>query len=534
MNFKFLLKSIRPQWYQRRLFSSANAKRNVSTANYVSNLSQMLGCSAGTARMLLNYNEKMLTSDLNDVKKVALFCRSNFEFSEILRLPKVLSLSPDVLKERTRTLRELFPRVTAGSVLSFTRWMQQTPVQFHHKQGYQMNLEEHFAHTVHQLQCPDDVKLQMTSKLLDLHSKNVTFLEMKTLINAIYLAWRFDLSEEKVMTALHTCSALRTKSLLGLESVCDTLQEKFQLPLSKAYALLNFLTVDSDNLEELIAKVPVMCGVGIQHIVRKQPSLLRRPANSIIDIQRVLENHNITAIQLLSCPKILNSTASTISSRLDILKGAENYETLKVDERFLRLVFYFSSASKNPKLVEDLKVLQSSKMPLNYENLYSCGGERSNMRDICLYLAVVFCSSAEGVKKELKQYPRIHIASLGNVQKIVEYLTGQGISKEQLWNGVGIVLYDAEVVIEYFKKLPYRKDLQPQFSAWIGHRNIVQLLIYQIERDQNFTGNGMYMTSANNVDKSRQNEEMLQEDDEILALCTEDCDYVRNINDMYY
>jgi len=55
------------------------------------------------------------------------------------------------------------------------------------------------------------------------------------------------------------------------------------------------------------------------------------------------------------------------------------------------------------------------------------------------------------------------------------------------------VLYDYEFVKMKYKEMCWLSELQPFETDWQTHPCLLQLLVYYIEKDYSFTGNGVFI-----------------------------------------
>ena len=95
------------------------------------------------------------------------------------------------------------------------------------------------------------------------------------------------------------------------------------------------------------------------------------------------------------------------------------------------------------------------------------------------------------VKDALKLHPNSKLLSLDNMKRVVELIISEGFSKEQLLNGIHLVLYPAELVAQKLAELSKRPDMQP-IEVSLKEPNILQIVLYLLEENFMFTGNGVF------------------------------------------
>lgn len=87
------------------------------------------------------------------------------------------------------------------------------------------------------------------------------------------------------------------------------------------------------------------------------------------------------------------------------------------------------------------------------------------------------------------------------MKEVIELVVSRGFTKEQIFNGLHLVLYPVEFVAEKLDELPSRPELQP-IEAAMKEPNILQIVLYFLEEKFMFTGNGVFVRPLENEDST--------------------------------
>lgn len=101
----------------------------------------------------------------------------------------------------------------------------------------------------------------------------------------------------------------------------------------------------------------------------------------------------------------------------------------------------------------------------------------------------------------MRSHPQSRQLGTENMKQVIELLTSKGFTKEQIYNGIHLVLYPVALVAEKLKELHTRPDMQP-IKESMKELNILQMVLYMLEEQFMFTGNGVF---AKPPEKSSQN-----------------------------
>lgn len=126
------------------------------------------------------------------------------------------------------------------------------------------------------------------------------------------------------------------------------------------------------------------------------------------------------------------------------------------------------------------------------------------------------------VKKRLgNRHPfqsrRVNIA---NACEILDFFEKQNVSREHLLNGIYVLLYDVNIVKKHFELTNSK-----QITEFTMQPYLVQMLLYSIEQNCYFSGNGVFMKVTSNEEVETKdielNNEFLEGSSETFSLKSE-------------
>lgn len=115
------------------------------------------------------------------------------------------------------------------------------------------------------------------------------------------------------------------------------------------------------------------------------------------------------------------------------------------------------------------------------------------------YLANQCRRTKAQVRVALQSHPYSKELSSENMKQVVELITSKGFTREQLCNGLHLVLYPVDMVAQKLAELSSRPDMQP-IQKTLREPNVLQIVLYLLEEQFMFTGNGVFAKSPNNPD----------------------------------
>ncbi|GIY95214.1 hypothetical protein CEXT_681821 [Caerostris extrusa] len=262
--------------------------------------------------------------------------------------------------------------------------------------------------------------------------------KIKETMNAEFLAYKLNCSLYKAYQLLEKYPPLKQQSISIMSRVIDILFEQLHLSVTKIY-----------NTPKLLSLCPE------------------------------------TTERFLCCSKIINLHPEIIEERLTSLCSSKEFSVLKSNKKFLWLVYHYE------RLNHRLEALKAVNLPYSigifttsnksFQGYLSKSSYFANINEIADYLGDTLNMCSEEIKYNLKEHPNVQTACLFNASHVVNFLLNVGVSKQQIRNGLAIILYNVDNVKLCFESLPTDTLCQP-YNEWVSHYNFLQLVIYVLEK----------------------------------------------------
>lgn len=457
-------------------------------------LTDSLGCSLASATSIVMGNRKILGIRREALLKNIGMLKSLFPVREIMRHPEIFSFPFGTAEQRYRNLEECgIKRVTPSRVIRYADLMMQPAYKL--KLKCEMAVETDPAtQLLSFLDCPVGVRAEILSGLPLHYPFTLSVAEVKRAVLRGYLAWRLSCSREEVDTLVRKYPSVVNRSLQFLRHTIELLTNHFHMPSSKILRNGFVLLSHPGNLECQLSQVRCLAGLDIRELAVLCPRLLTVPAENLIRVERLLHAHGITPTQVQRCIRIYSLSPETIESRLQEIAKVAEFKVRRESPRLLNLVYYASKARHRLELLSQLghpaggvSINVLSMAAADFARIFYSGSDRGRPRETVEYLAHLLRKPEAEVRQRLASHPSAKRISLLNARRVVDWLLPQGITHEQLWYGLQVVLYDSELVASHFLRLPERDELQP-YSEWRDCRELLEVLLYYMEREAHFTG----------------------------------------------
>ncbi|GIY01336.1 hypothetical protein CDAR_599241 [Caerostris darwini] len=329
-----------------------------------------------------------------------------------------------------------------------------------------------------------DYKNEVKQRLEKMYQDGSSLEKIKETMNAEFLAYKLNCSLYKAYQLLEKYPPLKQQSISVMSRVIDILFEQLHLSVTKIYNTPKLLSLCPETTERVLKKFPKVLGVKIEELVQMQPLLLIR-TDTIGELEKILQKFDISHKQFLCCSKIINLHSEIIEERLTSLCSSKEFSVLKSNKKFLWLVYHYE------RLNHRLEALKAVNLPYSigifttsnksFQGCLSKSSYFANVNEIADYLGDTLNMCNEEIKYNLKEHPNVQTACLFNAAHVVNFLLNVGVSKQQIRNGLAIILYNVDNVKLCFESLPTDTLCQP-YNEWVSHYNFLQLVIYVLEK----------------------------------------------------
>lgn len=476
------------------LIEEPEGSLSVQSRARVQLLTESLGCSLASATSIVMSNRKILSIRRETLLKNVGMLKSLFPVREIMRHPEILSFQFGTAEQRYRNLEECgIKKVTPARIVRYVELMTQPAYSLKLRSVIEVETDT-AAHLLSFLDCPAGVRVDILSELPLHYPFTLSIAEVKQIVLRKYLAWRLGCTQEKIAMLVQKYPSVENRSLQFLRHTIELLTNHFHMPTDKILRNGFVLLAHPGNLESQLSQVRQLAGMDMRELAVLCPRLLTVPAENLIRVERLLQAHGITPAQVQRCIRIYSLSPETIEKRLKEITKVAEFEVRRECPRLLNLVYYASKARHRLELLSQLghpasgvSINVLSMGASDFARVFYSGSDRGRPRETSEYLAHLLGKPEAEVRQRLASHPSAKRISLLNTRRVVDWLLPRGVTYEQLWYGLQVVLYDSELVAAHFLRLPEREELQP-YSEWRDCPQLLEVLLYYIEREAHFSG----------------------------------------------
>lgn len=452
-------------------------------------LASILGSSHLTAINIIADNPNIIFIKPDNLKQLSEALRKHFQYIDIIRNSSVFFRSPLRTKECISILKEIgVSEMTIDKIFGFTDLIKK-PMKQLKEEKIINNYDEIIKNMLMDLEVPIDQIDLLQDKMHETLWKNIDSMPVKYVRMSVlqqYLSWKLQCNENRIRKLGSFNRSVFNYCCQTLKRNLDILINDYQLSERKILSHLFLMTINPNRFQNIVQNIPVLANLDIKDCIKKKPSLLRTSVENILMIDDLVRKNGFTNKQLQNHLNIYNSRFHRIQKILKTIDNDPDLRLRKFHPQILFLVKNYNMIMKNLYHLRQknlpfitLSMIFHRKDSEKYDYI------RRNIFEIAYYLALKLNKSQVEVIKKLEIYPNIMWPSLLNVKNVTEYLLTNGITEDQFWNGIHIVFYSLNIVEKYFLKLPHYNEIQP-FSEWKHHFNLVQLLLYYIEKEIGF------------------------------------------------
>lgn len=436
-------------------------------------------------------------SDENCIEETISLIAHHFSTEDIIYNPQVFAIHPRTLKQRIEILNELgFERLLITQIDSmFHLQLHETPFAMKTMGLYSMEMNP-IECLMRQIQCPNFIK-DLTKRDVGRYDF-VQFIKIRQIFLSHYLSWKLGYKPEEALKIItKKSSRISNSSLSNLSKVIDLLiAEKFP---PKTILTSSFLVgSDYKNTELLLKNYRVLAGCEFKDLCVKYPRLLDTKYVTLKNNLAVLKAFGITDDQINKGILGLTLSTETLRKRLTLFNQIDDFKMFKDHPRILRIIVKLKSALDR---LEELKSIGCSSITIDqltgskqYFDRVIHQHEHPNNKNGVIFYLTRFLQVDLSLIINIGLHPYCNRITVSNANKIAEYFISQNISKQQLINGIYVVLYDYELVKQQYQEMMMMDELQPFETEWKQNPYILQLLLYYIEKKYSFTGNGVFIT----------------------------------------
>ncbi|XP_023243965.1 transcription termination factor 5, mitochondrial-like [Centruroides sculpturatus] len=447
-------------------------------------LASFLGCSHLTAINIMADCPRIITTKPDHLQNSLETLKKHFEYLDIIKNSSVLVLKPFRIEELIRILEEIgVSKITVNEIVRFPSIMG-TSVKTLIKEGIINNHEKIIKNMIKELDAPVELTDLWQSRIHKILWKKIENMSPRYIRMSIlhqYLVWKLKCNKNEIRSTINR--SFYSRCCHTLRKTLNVLINDYKFSEREILRNAFLIKANPNNLKKILQNHPVLAGLDIKECFKKYPALVNVPADNILKVNNILKENGFTDTQLQNHLSVYHYSFYKIQKILKVINDNADLALRKFHPNSLKLVDKYDTAIERFYHIQRKGLLCISLSALyNQTELEKTDPNvRQCVIEIAEYLALELNKSKREITKTLEIYPNTIWPSLLNAKKVTEYLLSNGVTKEQIWNGIPIVFYSLDSVVKYFNKLSHYK-VQPQCD-WKNHKNYIQLLLYFIEKE---------------------------------------------------
>uniref|UniRef100_A0A6P7F6N4 Transcription termination factor 5, mitochondrial n=1 Tax=Diabrotica virgifera virgifera TaxID=50390 RepID=A0A6P7F6N4_DIAVI len=459
-------------------------------------ISDLIGVSRKEAQMCVERN-KLQHKDGEFLIQSINFCKSlGYSEFDILNVPNLLTSFPIELEQHYYSLKEggfhdIGPHVLSKArtymkrIVHYLKSIKLIPLTV----DVQENLCSYIEDNKIALKIPK-IKQIETQKWTDIHLH-----VLKT-----FLMLKLDLTKEEVEDLFRVHKMIRNKSFKVIQQNIRLAEELGIGPkkiVKYGYLLSNYPTYPETTLRDLSN----LAGMDMKVEMRRYPKLITSSPNNIIKIYGILKEFDIPDETIRKRPNVFHLSPETVKVRLQEIERDPDLKILLTHPNVLSLIIHHHRAKTRLSFLQQMQLrcvpltILKSDVDDAFEEYVKEGKDINKQRDLFQYLKKLFSISMKEVKVKIERHPFYLQVPLRDMQETYDYLRSERFSKEHIYNVLYIILYpknkvqSAHVTIKYDSNYKYKS---------LSQVNKLNLMLYLIEKEHHFTGNGIWTHSKKN------------------------------------
>ncbi|RZC38878.1 uncharacterized protein BDFB_007416 [Asbolus verrucosus] len=311
-----------------------------------------------------------------------------------------------------------------------------------------------------------------------------------------YLKWRLQATDADVAKLIKIHPGICRKSFRYLCENIATAQDLGFTPekmLKYGYILHNY----PKYTKTVLAKYPEIAGASMRKAMRMYPKLVNVSPSNIEKIYNILKKHNISDEAIQKRMNVFHMSPQTVELRLEELKRVEDLKVLFHNPNILKLVVHHNRAKSRLSYLKQLQLKCAGVSVLGNDdskfNMHVKEGRDSNTSsDTFAFLKGIFNEDTDRFETNFKKHPYYLQVSLVSMEETYNYLISENYSSAAILNVIYILLYPKEKIQNNFKQV----DLfETRSNKVLTQTNRLNLVLYFIEKEHHFTGDGIWTKS---------------------------------------
>ncbi|XP_055903287.1 transcription termination factor 5, mitochondrial [Eupeodes corollae] len=361
-----------------------------------------------------------------------------------------------------------------------------------------------------QLFLPFDVDIQERLRTrftdIDVHietkySEEITLKLLREKILNQYLKQRLDMTEKDLEKLWRVYTRVRHRSFSSVQQMIQILLDDLNFPKERIAKNAFVLYGDPENVRKMIRMIQTIDDQDFRTILFKTPKILMSSAEGLVKTINHIKSFGIHENAIVKCLEILTLSPDTVLDRLKDLHDIEEFQVLRTNPRILRLVHYQNKARMRLDYLNQLKVRCASLHVLScssdaFVKFAREGSDRTKGRDVVVFLSNILKQNESDIRSILTRHPNWCHVPVVQVKQCYDYLLTKHFTNQDIYSNLYLLLYPINRIGEKMTMLFTAENLEDikldQKITEINRSKILSLVLYLIESDYHFTGDGIW------------------------------------------
>ncbi|XP_018576444.1 transcription termination factor 5, mitochondrial [Anoplophora glabripennis] len=463
------------------------------TTNHVNSeiLSDLFGLSSLESKLFIEKN-KLQNREAQLLMNCTKYCRKlGYTDNEILATPTLLRLHPLELEQHHLSLEEGGFQSIGPKILARARNYMRKVISILKSKNIiheKTNVPQHFLNYI------EDVNIANKISVIRFSDANVWNEVHKSILQS-FLRMRLNATEDEIIRLFRIHKTIKNKSFRVVQeniAIAEDLGFDQRKLIKHGYLLHNYPKYPKTVLKDF----PNLAGSDMRKAMWMYPKLVMASPTNIIKIYGTLKEFDIEDAVIRKQMNVFHLSPTTVKLRLEEIEQSPDFRVLLKHPKLLSLIVHHNRAKSRLSFLQQLQLRCASFTVLGYDddeifNDYIREGKDINkFLDVLIFLKKLFNVNEEYIKKKLKIHPFYLQVPLKDMQNTYDFLISQHFRCSDILKVMQIILYPQEKIEKKLNEMQSNKEIN--FESVTPAKKL-NLLLYFIERDHHFTGNGIWM-----------------------------------------
>lgn len=461
------------------------------------NVAQNLAMKHPIINKLCDDNINKLVETVRDV---------GFDKEVLVKEPQLFGVLPVTIKFRYKVLIECgVKRIHPKYLTNYLAIMKKKTIGDLKKSGIlltNVNIENRLAS--YMTQWPTSLTASIQEDI-----NKLTLYDIRLKIIQRYLELLLDLTEEEFHRGIKTYPTIKHRPLAVINETLIILQSQVMIPTHKIKSNMYLIHADPENLKNIIFKIRYLGGIDVKEIIRLHPKIALRNYNTLVEIKNILKEYGIDDEAQRRCFDIYTLGSHTVRERLEKAKSIPEFHTFYNHPRFLKMIHYNKTAvmrmtklyNTNKKCLS-LNILSGSSA--HYDTFEKTPGDRMGKgKDLifCISQSLGKKYKSRNIHKKIKRHPFWLNIALVQVQYVYRQLSFE-FSSDEIYENCAILLYPWDKIRDTLNSINKTPNYENINVSNIDKSKKLSLVLYALEKEHYFTGNGVWSEEKNKSSSS--------------------------------